>query len=132
LTIYIKENYELFDFIIKKPWHYYGIYKNKFNKEREMQLLEIVELRTVEKHQKDLLVIFNELVKFLTKETIVKEIKIFRSLETKTDFSIHIYYSPIKKGNAGTELGERLIDYLKGYGLINHYQWIELKKNKLL
>ena len=71
--------------------------------------------------------IINEVNKMISEiRTIDSQISIevYCSITFPTDFSVHIdYYDSEKSNNAPSDLGHRLAEALKEFGLISHSVW---------
>jgi hypothetical protein len=89
-----------------------------------VNMLEVIELRSVKKDKPQIL----ELIDKLSGDDIKKTdmtIKIFTHSIIETDYSIHLYYKTSSHENFGSELGYELTSYLKDYGLVSHNIWID-------
>lgn len=84
-----------------------------------MKWLEIIELRSVGKHQA-------QVEKGLADLTAGAgpEINVYRSLTVNTDWSIHLHYESDRDDIRESSLGLRMAEALREFGLIHHSVWV--------
>jgi len=89
-----------------------------------VNILEVIELRSVKKNKPQVLELFDKLFGKEIEKTDMT-IKIFTHSTIETDYSIHIYYKGEKEENFESMLGYKISSYLKEYGLVNYNIWID-------
>ncbi|MCP5108216.1 MAG: hypothetical protein GY950_32825 [bacterium] len=84
-----------------------------------MKWLEIIELRSVGKHQA-------QVEKGLADLTAgaEPEINVYRNLTVSTDWSIHLHYESNRDDIRESPLGLRLAAALREFGLVHHSVWL--------
>lgn len=90
-----------------------------------MKWLEIIELRTGYNRGKDLQALLGQLINEVKQDPEQPKIKIYMHSSMGNDYSIQLSHKHSKPDETGSELGARIVDLLKGYGLINYNIWIE-------
>jgi rhamnogalacturonyl hydrolase YesR len=94
-----------------------------------MKWIEIIELRSTGNTRKQLERHLQEFIDQMEKKSEKHTVKLYTSMMTDTDFSIHLFHDSSKVKNRGSSLGIRLVSALKFYGLVNHTIWIEKQKD---
>ena len=92
-----------------------------------MKWLEIIKLRSAGVEEGSLEEFLRSLVKSGQGEESV-EIKIYRHAALQHDLSVHLHWESDRIEPNGTDLGLRLAQTFKEFGLIDHSIWIEAEK----
>ncbi|MCP5053916.1 MAG: hypothetical protein GY940_42505 [bacterium] len=88
-----------------------------------MKWLEIIELRSVGKHQALVEQEFAELVTGVDPEVKPEAINVYHNSILETDWSIHLHYESEQEDILKSPLGLRLAAALKEFGLVHHSVW---------
>jgi hypothetical protein len=92
-----------------------------------MNRIEIIEIRVIhhmkEKLENDLKRILEE----LRNETGEQTIKLYKRIRLETDYVILLVSEPNDQRMKNTQIGLRLNELLKNYGMVNHSEWCEMK-----
>jgi hypothetical protein len=102
-------------------WHEICIDKNEVNK---MKWLEIIELRSVGKHQAQVEQGLAGLTAGSDPEIKPQAIKVYRNSTIETDWSIHLHHESEQDEIRESSLGLRLADALRRFGLVHHTVWV--------
>ena len=89
-----------------------------------IKILEIIELRSVKKNKQNILDFIDKLHSDQISDRKIV-VKIYSHSSIETDYSIHLCYEKESDENLGTELGYKLTEDLKEFGLVNHNIWID-------
>jgi len=92
-----------------------------------MKWLEIIKLRSAGMGEELLEEFLRSLVKPGQSEELV-EIKTYRHAALGNDVSVHLHWESERPEQNGTDLGLRLAQTFKEFGLIDHSIWIEEQK----
>jgi hypothetical protein len=92
-----------------------------------MRRLEIVHLR-LSGPQPETLV--RDIQESVAEQSGLIELRIYRSLGVGTDLSIHLHIDARSDDARVTELGLRLTDALKAYGMVERTLWSEVKPGR--
>lgn len=87
-----------------------------------MRWLEILELRAVHFDQN---LLHQQIARLLDDMKNEREIAIYINVRIETDWSIHIQHESGEIEPHGSEVGRRLKEILKEFGLVNHSIWLE-------
>jgi hypothetical protein len=90
-----------------------------------MAWLEIIDIRSAADKSLQLKTELPKLIDSLQQEYKGDNIKIYRHLTLETDFSIHIYHNGTPAIHHIHPTSQRLISFLKEYGLVSHSFWVE-------
>jgi hypothetical protein len=91
-----------------------------------MKILEIIELRTTRGSSKDAEEFLSDWFQRTSNELDeISAVTNFRHLHLSNDFSIHIKTDAIHQPVDPSVLSQRLINALKGFGLVNYSVWVE-------
>jgi len=93
-----------------------------------MKWIEIIELRSTGNTRRQLETQLKEFMDLAETETDMQAVKLYTSMMTDTDVSIHLFHQSSEATRAGSSLGVRLVSALKSYGLVSHAVWIEVQK----
>ncbi len=88
-----------------------------------MKWLEIIELRSVGKHQAKVEQWLADLTAGPDPEVKPEAIKVYHNSILKTDWSIHLHYESEQEDILKSPLGLRLAAALKEFGLVHHSVW---------
>ena len=94
-----------------------------------MELLEIIELRTVDSNRELLESQLRKLIGEAVMDAEKQAIKAYGHAMIDTDFSIHLLHDSKIVEHFGSGLGLRLASALREFGLVNHSVWIEMDGN---
>ncbi len=89
-----------------------------------MKRLEIVHLRLFGPLPESLI---PDLQESVVNQSDLVELRIFRGLGVAADLSIHLHINARSNDTEVTELGLRLTDALKAYGMVECTQWSEVE-----
>lgn len=89
-----------------------------------MKWLEIIKLRSAGTGEGMLENFLRSLVKFGQNGELV-EIKTYRHAALQNDLSVHLHWESGRPEQNGTNLGLRLAQTFKEFGLVDHSIWIE-------
>ena len=95
----------------------------------KMKWIEIIEIRSAGKTQKELETHLQELIHQVEEKTETQTVKLYTHMMINTDFCIHLVHNSGHPKNRGSSLGIRLVSALKFDGLVNHSIWIEKQKD---
>lgn len=96
-----------------------------------MNRIEIIEIRALYKTREKLEIELQKILTEIRKEYGCLELKIYSRINLKTDFMILIMNSSGPEKNWEDQLGIRLNDGLKDYGMVNYSKWYELNVEKV-
>jgi hypothetical protein len=91
-----------------------------------MKWIELIALRSIYKDREMLEHQIQELTDEVNRETKSLEITLYKRTAVETDVGIHILHNSGKVEDNGSQLGLRLADALKEFGLVNHSIWIKM------
>ena len=92
--------------------------------------MEIIEIRALHKTKEKLEVELQLILSEVEKEAGNSKVKIFSRINLKTDYVILIMNESDSGTNGESQLGIRLSEGLKDYGMVNYSKWHELTKVK--
>ena len=92
-----------------------------------MNWIEIIEIRTQQKSKEKLEVELQKLLTEINKEKKGFNVKIYNRMNLETDFIILIVNESEKVLVGNNQLGVRLNEALKEFGMVNYSKWLELK-----
>jgi hypothetical protein len=87
--------------------------------------IEVIKLRSAGNRER-LLEVLRPMTKSARNGGLV-EMKIYRHAALETDLSVHLYWESERPDENGSNLGLRIAQALKDFGLIDHSVWIEGK-----
>lgn len=90
-----------------------------------MNWIEIIEIRALYKTREKLEIELQKILAEIKKETGYPELKIYSRINLETDFVILIMNSADTGRNGEGQLGIRLNEGLKDYGMVNYSKWNE-------
>jgi len=91
-----------------------------------MNGIEIIEIRTLHKTKERLEIELQRILSELKKESGKLNVKIFSRINLETDFVILIMNESDRITNGESQLGIRLNEALKDFGMVNYSKWHEL------
>ena len=92
---------------------------------KNMNWLEIIELRTSSNNDPELQNVFKQLVKELKLDPEYPKITVYHNYAVDCDYSIHLAHHRFQPEERGSALGLRIAAILKTFGLVSHNTWIE-------
>ncbi|HYA14611.1 MAG TPA: hypothetical protein VEF33_09765 [Syntrophales bacterium] len=90
-----------------------------------MEWMEIIKLRIAEKTQESVEKEIEELIKDLSNNGNMKNIKLYHNALVDNDLSVHLHWESGKAEPQGSATGLCLVHVLKEFGLISHTVWVE-------
>lgn len=90
-----------------------------------MKSIEIIEIRLSQDQNKVLENEIGNIIKEIMEKETEYSMKLYSKLQLKSDYMIIIYHAQELTKYKGSELGQRLKDALKDFGMINHTIWKE-------
>lgn len=90
-----------------------------------MKSIEIIEIRLSQDLNKVLENEIGNVIEEVMKNEPEYNLKLYNKLQLKSDYLIIIYHKQKLTNHKGSELGQRLKDALKDFGMINHTIWGE-------
>jgi len=91
-----------------------------------MKWIEVIQLRSVESNRELLKSNLQRLIDEVDQGRKKQEIRAYNRVFIDTDCSVHLYHDSKKVKQGGSELGLRIVNALKEFGLVNHNIWIEI------
>lgn len=90
-----------------------------------MKWLEIIELRSVGRHQALVEQELADMVAGMEPKDKPRAVNVYSHVSVETDFSVHLLHDSETIEVNGSPLGLRLVSWLKEFGLVNHSIWKE-------
>jgi hypothetical protein len=90
-----------------------------------MKWLEVIKLRSAGKDSELLKEFLLSIDKFSQRGLV--EIEIYHHATLETDLSVHLHWESERPERNGSDLGLRLAQALKEFGLVDHSIWVEKK-----
>jgi hypothetical protein len=92
-----------------------------------MNCIEIIEIRVLHKSREKLEIELQRILTDSNKEVEFSELKIYSRINLDTDFVVLIMNSSGSVKDGESQLGIRLTEGLKDYGMVNYSKWNELE-----
>ena len=95
-----------------------------------MKWLEIIEIRTSHSLHSKLESNLKSLMQEVNTQAEGQVCRIYTQATLDTDVSIHLTHGSGTVEEGGSNLGLRIANYLKEFGLVHHSVWFELQNNE--
>lgn len=90
-----------------------------------MKWLEVIKLRIAEKDQEPAEKIIMKLIKDVSNNSSMRDIKFYRNASVGNDLSINLHWKSGKVDPQGSATGLCLVHLFKDFGLVSHSVWVE-------